>query len=238
VAYQATRLDRFISAHTGIKRRDVRALLAQGRVRLNGIAARDISQPVKQFCIVTFDDKVLQSIEPIYIMLHKPAGVVSATRDAQHRTVLDLLPEPERGDLHIAGRLDFNSTGLMLLSNDGHWTKSLSLPENQLPKHYRVELGNPICAATVRAFTEGIYFSFENITTRPAQLQLLDSHVAQVTLCEGRYHQIKRMFGQFQNPVTTLHRYAVGPITLDEDLAPGQYRRLTAEEVSNCGVYP
>jgi 16S rRNA pseudouridine516 synthase len=235
VAYRATRLDRFISAYTDIKRRDVRAVLAQGRVSVNGTSSCEISQSVGQFCRVVVDGEVLQSITPVYIMLNKPAGVVSATRDPAHRTVIDLLNEADRPGLHIAGRLDYNSTGLVLISNNGRWTKSLSLPERQLYKHYRVQLEQPICQATVDAFEQGMHFAYENITTRPAQLNIIDSHHAEVSICEGRYHQIKRMFGRFQNPVVALHRYGVGPIRLDAQLAPGQYRALSEEEVNSCG---
>ncbi|MEH6590736.1 MAG: 16S rRNA pseudouridine(516) synthase [Halioglobus sp.] len=235
MAYQATRLDRFISAHTDIKRRDVRAVLAQGRVSVNGESACEINQSVRQFCRVIVDGQILQSNVPVYIMMNKPAGVVSATRDCAHSTVIDLLNETDRPGLHIAGRLDFNSTGLVLISNNGRWTKSLSLPERKLYKHYRVKLEQPISQATVDAFEQGMHFAYENITTRPAQLKIIDSHHADVSICEGRYHQIKRMFGHFQNPVLALHRYGVGPIRLDRELAPGQYRQLSEEEVNSCG---
>lgn len=225
------RLDRFISQHCQIKRADVRLLLAQGRVLLNGEVARDINQLVQAFDEVLLDGQVLQAKQARYLMLHKPIGVVSATRDAQHKTVLDLLPENLRQDLHIAGRLDLNSSGLLLLSNDGRWSRRLSAPEHKVPKVYQVTLQNPLNDEYVPAFAAGMYFSYENITTAPAQLRILSDYVAEVILSEGKYHQIKRMFGRFRNPVLALHRSAIGDIVLDEHLAAGQFRELTPAEI-------
>ena len=242
-----TRLDRFISVHTGIFRRDVRAVLAQGRVTVNGELATGISQVIDQFAHVLLDDQVLQARIPIYIMLNKPAGVVSATCDEHHKTVVDLLDQTDRSthrsthrnsnrnshrnSLHIAGRLDFNSTGLVLLTNDGRWSRSLSAPENRIGKRYRVTLEHPIGSDYANAFSQGMYFAYEGITTRPAQLRVIDTHTAEVCLVEGRYHQIKRMFGHFDNPVLQLHRIAIGDLELDRQLLPGQSRDLSATEV-------
>jgi 16S rRNA pseudouridine516 synthase len=229
-----TRLDRFISVHTGIFRRDVRAVLAQGRVTVNGELATGISQVIDQFAHVLLDDQVLQARIPIYIMLNKPAGVVSATTDEHHKTVVDLLDHADRNTLHIAGRLDFNSTGLVLLTNDGRWSRSLSTPENSIGKRYRVTLEHPIGSEYAQAFSQGMYFAYEGITTLPAQLRVIDTHTAEVCLVEGRYHQIKRMFGHFDNPVLQLHRVAVGGLELDPRLLPGQSRDLSETEVRAC----
>ncbi|MEH6610949.1 MAG: 16S rRNA pseudouridine(516) synthase [Halioglobus sp.] len=226
-----TRLDRFISVHAGIFRRDVRAVLAQGRVTVNGELATGINQVIDQFAHVVLDDQVLQARTPIYIMLNKPAGVVSATRDEHHKTVVDLLDHADRNALHIAGRLDFNSTGLVLLTNDGRWSRSLSAPENRIGKRYRVTLEHPIGSEYAHAFSQGMYFAYEGITTRPAQLRIIDAHTAEVCLVEGRYHQIKRMFGHFDNPVLQLHRIAIGDLELDRQLLPGQSRNLSETEV-------
>ncbi|MFT6287439.1 MAG: 16S rRNA pseudouridine516 synthase [Halieaceae bacterium] len=226
-----TRLDRFISVHTGIFRKDVRAVLAQGRVTVNGKLATGISQVIDQFAHVLLDDQVLQARTPLYIMLNKPAGVVSATTDAQHKTVVDLLDHADRNGLHIAGRLDFNSTGLVLLTNDGRWSRRLSAPENHIGKRYRVTLEHPIGSDYAHAFLRGMYFAYEGITTRPAKLRVIDAHTAEVRLVEGRYHQIKRMFGHFDNRVLQLHRVAIGDLELDSQLLPGQSRDLSETEV-------
>lgn len=227
------RLDRFISSNTGIGRRDVRLLLAQGRITIDGKPASAINQGVDEFSEVVLDQQVLQATStPCYVMLHKPTGVVSATRDARHRTVIDLLQHPERSKLHIAGRLDFNSTGLMLLTNDGRWSQRLSDPDMHIYKHYLVTLEHAIDPDCVQAFAEGMWFAYEGVTTRPAQLEIIDEHRARVSLVEGRYHQIKRMFGRFNNKVQILHRYAVGGLQLDPSLQAGQSRELTPTELS------
>ena len=225
------RLDRFISSKTGIGRRDVRLLLAQGRISVDDQPATAINQGIDEFSKVLLDQQVLQaSLSPAYLMLHKPAGVVSATRDAHHKTAIDLLQYPQRSELHIAGRLDYNSTGLLLLTNDGRWSRRISEPDAGIHKHYLVTLEQAINPDCVQAFASGIWFAYEGITTRPARLEIIDKCFARVSLVEGRYHQIKRMFGHFDNRVLALHRYAVGPLELDNSLLPGQSRMLTTAE--------
>jgi len=229
------RLDRFVSGVVGINRRDVRPLLAQQRVLVDGCVATDINQVIGEFSHVMLDHRVLQANTPSYVMLNKPAGVVSATKDVRHKTVIDLLDRSDRENLHIVGRLDFNSSGLLLLTNDGQWSRHLTTPEKNIAKLYRVTLEKPITEDYVHAFAEGMYFSYENITTLPAKLNILSDFVAEVSLVEGRYHQIKRMFGRFQNPVLTLHRIAIGNLPLYPSLAPGKSRALTECEANNIG---
>jgi|TARA_R110000822_G_scaffold159476_16_gene299342 16S rRNA pseudouridine516 synthase len=229
------RLDRFVSGVVGINRRDVRPMLAQKRVLVDGCVATDINQVIGEFSHVMLDHRVLQANTPSYVMLNKPAGVVSATKDVRHKTVIDLLDRSDRENLHIVGRLDFNSSGLLLLTNDGQWSRHLTTPEKNIAKLYRVTLEKPITEDYVHAFAEGMYFSYENITTLPAKLNILSDFVAEVSLVEGRYHQIKRMFGRFQNPVLTLHRIAIGNLPLDPSLAPGKSRALTECEANNIG---
>jgi len=226
------RLDRFLSNLPRFSRKDVRLALLANRVRVDGDTIRDPLHEVREFSQVMLDDEVLQSGKPArYFMLHKPPGCVSATVDPQHPTVLDLLDEPDKHDLHIAGRLDFNTSGLMLITNDGQWSRRLTQPTTKLPKIYYVETEQKIGEHYVTKFAEGFYFAFENLTTLPAQLTLLDDHRARLSIVEGRYHQVKRMFGFFDNKVLHLHRESMGPLALDPALAPGQYRPLTAEEI-------
>ncbi|RTR34843.1 pseudouridine synthase [Shewanella atlantica] len=226
------RLDRFISVNTGINRKHVRLMLAKGRVRVDGELARDIDQVVDEFSHICLDDKVLQANKASYIMLHKPVGVVSATIDDKHKTVIDLLDRDDKESLHIVGRLDLNTSGLLLLTNDGRWSKRLMDPEHKVGKLYRVHLQNPLTPDYISGFAQGMYFEFEDITTLPAELEIVDSYTALVTLYEGRYHQIKRMFGRFRNPVIGLHRISVGNIVLDDGLKSGQSRALTIDEIA------
>lgn len=226
-----TRLDRLVARTLKIKRRDVKALLASGRVLVDGVVARDGDELITRFTTVHVDDKTLQKRQAHYLMLHKPAGVLSATKDATQSTVMSLLPQGEFDDLHIVGRLDKNSTGLLLLSNDGEWSNALMRPGQHVAKVYLVRVKNSICSACVDAFAQGIHFPFEDVVTLPASLDILEPTLARVTLTEGRYHQIKRMFGRFRNPVLSLHRVSIGSITLEEQLQAGQYRELTPHEI-------
>jgi len=220
------RLDRYISKFANINRKDVRQILAQGRIEVDGTIATDVAQVINPFSHITFDGTVTQANTPRYLMLNKPAGVVSATTDDKHRTVIDLLDQPYKDQLHIVGRLDYNSTGLLLLTNDGQWSNQLSHPDSKLLKRYRVTVEKPLTEQYITAFHEGMYFDYEGITTRPAQLTILSDHEAEVGLTEGRYHQIKRMFGRLDNKVLSIHRFAVGDIELG-DLQPGPSREIT-----------
>ncbi|WP_439102047.1 pseudouridine synthase [Congregibacter sp.] len=214
------RLDKQLSTVTGTPRKALRLMLAQGRVTVDQIVARDASQAVGKFSHIAVDGKTVQNKEPCYLMLHKPGGVVCATKDPRHKTVLDLIDHPLKDELHIVGRLDYHSTGLVLLTNDGVWSRQLSLPDQGLLKRYLVTTEKSITRDCLKAFAEGMFFAFEGITTRPAELRIIDAHTAEVALTEGRYHQIKRMFGRFDNKVLSIHRFAVGAYHLGP-LAPG-----------------
>lgn len=227
-----TRLDRYISARLLINRRDVKPLLAQGRILVDQQPARSVQQLVDEFNQINVDGRLLASKKPSYIMLHKPVGVVSATKDDKHQTVIDLLDREDREDFHMVGRLDLNTSGLMLLTNDGRWSKALTLPEKNICKRYLVTVKNPLSEDYIAAFAEGMYFAFEDITTRPAEIKILSEFEAEVVLVEGKYHQIKRMFGRFRNQVLKLHRHAIGPIKLDPTLKPGESRELTPTEIA------
>ncbi|MHC8355351.1 pseudouridine synthase [Pseudomonas sp. LB3P81] len=226
------RVDRFLSNLPRFNRKQVRLLLVEKRVRVDGKVVSDPHAEVLEFSRVEVDEEVLQVGKPArYFMLHKPPGCVSATRDPEHPTVLDLIHEPDKEDLHIAGRLDFNTTGLMLITNDGSWSRRLTQPQTKLPKVYYVETEQEIGPEYALKFTEGLYFAFENLTTLPAELALLGPKSARLSIVEGRYHQVKRMFGHFDNKVLRLHRERMGPLTLDNALKPGEYRPLSDEEI-------
>lgn len=225
------RIDRFISKECQIKRKDIRALIAKGLIAIDGQSACDVSQKIDEFSHISLNGKVLQNNKAHYLMLNKPVGVVSATKDSQHKTVIDLLTHPEKAQLHIVGRLDLNSSGLLLLTNDSRWSSKLTDPKHKVEKRYIVTLKNPINEEYISAFEQGFYFEYEDITTKPAQLNIINDNVAEVILTEGRYHQIKRMFGRFRNPVVKLHRCSIGNIVLDSDLESGDNRELQACEL-------
>lgn len=226
------RVDRFLSNLPRFNRKQVRLLLVEKRVRIDGKVVSDPHSEVLEFSRVAVDDEVLQVGKPArYFMLNKPPGCVSATRDPQHPTVLDLIHEPDKDDLHIAGRLDFNTTGLMIITNDGSWSRRLTQPQTKLPKVYYVETEQDIGPEYAVTFNEGLYFAFEDLTTQPAELVLLGAKSARLSIVEGRYHQVKRMFGHFDNKVLRLHRESMGPLLLDNALKPGEYRALRTEEI-------
>lgn len=226
---KTNRLDRFISKNSSFSISDTRLLVAQKRIILNGETAHSIQQRVTEFTNVVLDGISLQSKTPVYLVLNKPKGFVSATKDIRHPTVMDLIQHPQKDELHIVGRLDFNTTGLMLLTNDGAWSRRISLPETKQVKTYEVTLSKPLSNEYIATFLEGIYFAYENITTQPARLEILSDYTARLSLTEGKYHQVKRMFGFFQNKVLELHRVSVGQLGLD-GLDVGQSRLLTKKE--------
>lgn len=231
-----SRLDRLVGKALGISPDAVRLLLAQGRITIDGRVAREREEIVDGFAPVQCDGKLLQHRQPVYLMLHKPCGVVSATRDARHRVATSLVEHPAVATLHIAGRLDLHASGLLLLTNDGRWSRAISDPVHGVRKQYLVSLRDPLHEEYVTAFAAGMHFPFEDIVTRPAQLEILEPRLARVTLQEGRYHQLKRMFGRFRNPVLGIHRVAIGALALDTRLAPGQWRALTTDEAAGMAT--
>lgn len=220
-------LSRLIAKHKGMGRTAAMQAIAGKRVRVDDREVTDGQHEVDRFTTVSLDDAVVQQGEQaLYIMLHKPAGYLSATSDPQHPTVLDLIDHPGKETLHIAGRLDRSSSGLLLLTNDGRWSKRLTEPGEKVDKVYLVETAEPIVPEAVELFARGFYFHTEDLTTLPAELEILGERLARVTLHEGRYHQIKRMFHRVNNRVVSLHRESIGSLALPAELFPGQWREI------------
>ena len=227
------KLARLVSNQNGVSRRLANQLLAAGRVWVDGAVCRDGSEDISRFREVKIDKDIIQQAEPAYyLMLHKPAGYLSATRDDQHPTVMELIEPELRAHLHIGGRLDRASTGLLILSSDGLWSRRLTEPAVKIPKVYRVTTAEPISPETALRFAEGIWFEYEQLTTSPARLEQLNNHEARVTIFEGRYHQVKRMFHAVGNRVTSLHRESM---VLDPELPVGGYRHLSGSEIRSVG---
>ena len=226
------RLDKFLSEHCNLAKKHIRIILAQKKVLVDGSVAFGIEQRVNRFSKIEVDGKVVQNNPTYYVMLHKPVGVVCATKDDRHQTVIDILDLPFKHELHIVGRLDLNTSGLVLLTNDSRWSEAITQPREKIEKIYQVTLENPIDDSYIVGFEQGMYFDYEKITTQPAKLRILAKYQAEVTLTEGKYHQIKRMFGRYRNPVIALHRSQIGNLELDRDLAIGQSRPLTESEIN------
>ncbi len=226
------RLDRFLTRHTSYSHREISHLLADGLLLVDGKVESSKLCEIGPFTRVELKGEIMQAREAVYLMLHKPVGYLSATQDPQHPTVIDLIDHPLRAELHLAGRLDRASTGLLLLTNDGRWSKRVTEPLEEIAKIYRVSTRDEIHDDTATIFAEGIYFAYEDLTTRPAILEILGDREARLSIHEGRYHQVKRMFYAVGNQVLSLHREQIGPLRLDESLKVGDWRQLSAAEVA------
>ncbi|WP_269618110.1 pseudouridine synthase [Zhongshania sp. BJYM1] len=230
---KSIRLDRYLSSVTDYSRSDAKKLIKAGGICVDEQVVRDVSFLVSTEANVTLQGASLRPALPRYIMLNKPQGYVCAARDRRHSTVLDLLDEDNPERLHVAGRLDIDTTGLVLLTDDGAWSHAVTSPQRQCWKTYYVETADPILERSQVHFARGVFLKDDKARTLPAELTLVDEHTARLKICEGRYHQVKRMFGAEGNLVTRLHREAIGDISLDLDLAEGEYRYLTPEEVAS-----
>lgn len=225
------RLDKAL-ALAGFTRSEAKAMIAAGRVCVNGISARDAGMNV-QGDTVTLDGKAVEADAELYLMMNKPAGVITATEDRSLPTVADLLPEAlRRRKIGPVGRLDRDVTGLVLLTTDGQLAHRLISPRWKAEKTYRAECEGRLDAEDVTAFAEGLALS--DFTAQRAKLEILsagESSVADVTITEGKFHQVKRMFAAVGHPLIRLKRLRIGCVTLDERLSEGEYRKLTKEEI-------
>ena len=230
------RLDKILAAQSTASRSDIKALVRTGAVAVNGVVVKaadtkiDIAKD-----IVTLRGEPLKLLRHSYIMLNKPAGVVSATRDANEKTVIDLVPESLlRDGLFPAGRLDKDTTGFVLITDDGVFAHKILSPKNHVPKTYIAQLSSPIDDELIAQFEEGFALDLHT-STKPAKVRVLpqgNGSVAEVVLTEGMYHQIKRMFEHFGRTVLQLRRIRIGQLFLDEALSPGECRLLTEDELA------
>lgn len=229
------RLDKFLGLNSHYSRSQIQQLIRQGVVTVNGDLATKSNQHVSEADVVYLDGELVIMRKPRYLMLNKPAGYVCANTDSEHPTVLDLLNEPFKGNLQIAGRLDVDTTGLVLITDDGDWNHRITSPRHEHHKTYLVTTADPIAESTAAQFRAGVILHGESKATLPAHLELLGVNSARLKICEGKYHQVKRMFAAVGNRVVALHREAIGNVALGEQLLPGGYRSLTLEEVNSFG---
>jgi 16S rRNA pseudouridine516 synthase len=224
------RLDKLLSDTGRWSRREVKKLIRAGRVTVNGSAAAADEKFDPAACIEVDGEKIICETH-CYIMLHKPAGLLSATRDPRQPTVLNLFPQHlRRIGLFPAGRLDKDTEGLLLLTNDGALAHRLLSPKKHVDKTYFVRVEGIFTQEDVTAFRKGMTLG-DGSNCLPAGLRLTGQpDCAEITLQEGKYHQIKRMLAARGKPVRYLKRLTIGPLTLDPALAPGDYRPLTSEE--------
>ncbi|SIN84879.1 ribosomal small subunit pseudouridine synthase A [Salinivibrio sp. ES.052] len=226
------RLDKFLCETLGVTRTQASRVLKSESVTVDGNVIKSGAVKVSEEAEIEFEGRLLTLSGPRYFMMHKPAGVVCSHEDAFNPTVFVLLDEVNGEKLHIAGRLDADTTGLLLLTDDGQWSHRITSPKHQCTKTYRVWLADPIAADTASQFEQGVMLRGEKQVTLPAKLEQVDDYEALLTIHEGKYHQVKRMFAAVGNKVEALHRESVGALELDETLEPGEYRPLTDEEIA------
>lgn len=235
------RLDKLLAGTGKWSRREVKALVRQGLVRVDGrlaASAEDKLDPAA--AIITVAGETISLCRFTYVMLHKPAGVLTATEDRKQPTVLDLLPpELRRIGLAPVGRLDKDTEGLLLLTNDGELAHRLLSPKYHVEKRYFARVDGELSAADMEAFARGMTLG-DGLECLPAGLEVLPDRVCIVTLREGKFHQVKRMLAARGAPVLYLKRLSMGPLVLEDSLAAGAYRLLRAEEISAlyrvCGL--
>lgn len=227
------RLDKFICDCTGLTRSQAGKLIRQGLVLIDGLQSKQPATQLNAEQQVELDGEVLALTGPRYFVMHKPAGYVCSTDDPDHNTVFVLMDEPRLDKLHTVGRLDLDTTGLLLITDDGQWSHKISSPKHECAKTYRAWLADPVDPSAVALFAEGVMLRGEKHPTKAAELEIVSPQECLLTIHEGRYHQVKRMFAAIGNKVEKLHREKIGDFVLDSNtLAEGEYRHLTQAEVA------
>ena len=233
------RLDKFL-ANSGIgTRKEVKEILKKGKISVNSIFIKDGRIHINEKKdIIKYEDKVVGYKPFVYIMMNKPAGVISATEDNHHKTVIDLLNDKYRTyDIFPVGRLDIDTEGLLLLTNDGVLSHNLLSPKKHVSKKYYVKIAKPLSENDVKILENGIKLE-ENFITKKAKVEIIsedscenDDNQVYITIYEGKFHQVKRMFKVVNNEVLYLKRVKMGNLSLDENLKLGEYRELTGKDL-------
>jgi 16S rRNA pseudouridine516 synthase len=230
------RLDKLISSQGTYTRKQAQQLIKDGLVKVDGITVRDRGFHIDpEVNSVILDGKEFAVEKFVYLMLNKPKGVVSATNDRSQKTVVDLVPdELKKRNLFPAGRLDMTTTGFVLITDDGDFAHRILSPKNHIEKTYEARLAESVTEEQLRMVADGIVLK-DGTECLPAKLKILedsDSPLVEIKICEGKYHQIKRMFAAAGNGVIELKRTKMGKLSLDEALPEGECRRLTEAEVA------
>jgi len=239
---ESGRLDKIIADFTVKSRKDAKAFIRRGAVGVNGVVVTNPDMKISKGDKVTANGKLLSDIGNIYIMMNKPTGVLSATRDNQCKTVLDLLPENlRRKGLFPAGRLDKDTEGFVLITDDGEFAHRILAPKNHVPKTYYAELSGHCGLGTLKMlpakFAEGLTLDGGDRTS-PAELAIIRDEAplaVRLVIYEGMYHQVKRMFALFALEVTYLRREAIGGLSLDSSLKLGAARVISEDEIAKLG---
>lgn len=225
------RFDKIIATQFNISRKDARIAIRRGKATLDGKILRDFGALVNVDADITFNGQALSYKKYVYILMNKPKGVLSASEDKNRKTVVDLVPEElRRNGLFPVGRLDKDTTGFLIITDDGDFAHKAISPKYEVYKKYLVTLDGELTNDMVKAFAEGITLA-DGTPCRKAELEIVESRVARVKICEGKYHQIKRMFGVVGLGVNELKREAVGSLSLPENLGEGECIELTNDQI-------
>ena len=226
------RLDRLLSELGAASRSELRQIIRRGRVSVDGVVVTEPERRVDpEGSEIRLDGELLTYRRFRYFMMDKPAGVLSVTEDRKQKTVLDLLPpELRRLDLFPVGRLDKDTSGLLILTNDGDFAHRVISPKSGVEKRYRAEVEGVPDEADVKAFAEGLTLG-DGTKCLPARLEITGANICYVTVMEGKYHQVKRMLASRGKPVVSLRRLSVGALELDEALGPGGFRELEKNDL-------
>lgn len=224
------RLDKFLCKSTELTRSDATQVIALGDVSVNGCIVTEARFQVHENNSVLWRGERLIARPSRYIMLHKPLNTLSSNVDGDYPSLFHCIDIERAEDLHIVGRLDADTSGLVLLTDDGRWSFEIIRPDKQCPKTYRVILRDPIAADVAEKFSVGVQLQNESKLTAPAMLKLINEREVLLTITEGRYHQVKRMFAAVGNRVNGLHREQIGDLQLD--VALGNWRFLSPQEVA------
>ena len=232
------RIDKYLAEMGQGTRSEIKKLIRSGRVMVDGETVKKPELKIDENTQrVSLEGKQIGYAKKEYYMLHKPAGVISATKDDRDKTVLDLITDKKRNDLFPVGRLDKDTEGLLLITNDGDLAHRLLAPKKHVDKVYYAKIDGMVTEEDVKRFAEGIDIGAEEEEmTRPAKLDIMKSaeeSEIRLTIHEGKFHQVKRMFLAVGKEVTYLKRERMGTLCLDENLKPGEYRLLTEEEIEN-----
>ncbi|MCG9619859.1 16S rRNA pseudouridine(516) synthase RsuA [Vibrio diabolicus] len=229
------RLDKYLCDALGATRKQATKIIKSGDITVDGEVQKSGAFKVPEGAEVMWEDRVIGAPGPRYIMLYKPADFVCSHEDGYNQTAFALLDEPKIENLHFAGRLDVDTTGLVLITDDGKWSHRITSPKHKCEKMYRVWLVDAIQPDYAEKLEQGIILRNESEATLPARLEIVNEAENEVllTIVEGKYHQVKRMFAALGNKVEYLHRERIGSIELDEALEPGDYRYLTQEEIDS-----
>lgn len=224
------RLDQFVSQALQISRREAQKLIRAGLITVDARPSLKPALNLPANAVIQCEDELLNLPGLVYLMLNKPQGVISATEDPSERTVLDLIKHPHVRTLHPVGRLDKDTTGLLLLTNDGQWSHRITAPRQHVPKVYRATLAEPLTATAAQQLQAGVLLHGETQLVAASAVDFITEQQIRLTIHEGKYHQVKRMLAAVGNRVEQLHREQIGGLSLDPHLASAQWRILSPTE--------